>query len=210
MSQLLPHQRYGDIHHRIDIPNGAAYYPQIIWHLMRYKFVRGFVKPTDDVLDIACGTGYGTRLISDYCKSIIGVDNDEETIEYAEKIYGGENRTFKVGEVLEVSGKYDIIICYETIEHISRGDGLKAMQRFKDCLKSNGVLFVSTPKKLPVEECSPNRIESHLYEYDLEEFQALLNKYFERPILFSQTDEIITIGNLKAVWTFIGVCFYGQ
>lgn len=206
---LLPHERYGNIHHRIDIPNGSAYYPQIIWHLVRYKFVRGFVKPTDKVLDIACGTGYGTRFISDYCKSIIGIDCDEDTIAYAKEIYGGENRFFKVGDILEIDGKYDVIICYETLEHISKEQGVKVMQRFKDCLNPNGVLIISTPKKLPLEERSPNRLESHIYEYTLEDFQGLLNTFFERPIIFSQTDEVITIGNLKAVWTFIGVCFNG-
>ena len=206
---LLSHQRYGNIHHRIDILKGAAYYPQIIWHLMRYKFVRGFVKDTDNILDVACGTGYGTRLISDYCNSIDGVDFDEDTIRYANEIYGGDNRIFRVGNILEVTGTYDIIICFETIEHLSKEDGFKVIQRLKECLKPNGILFISTPKKLPIEECSPNRIESHLFEYTLEDFQELLNKYFERPVLFSQTDEIITIGNLKAVWTYIGVCYNG-
>lgn len=195
--------------HRIDIFNGAGYYPQIIWHLMRYKFVRGFVKPTDDILDIASGTGYGSRLISDYCNSVTGVDLDRDTVEYAKKMYGGENRTFIQGSILEITGKYDIVICFETIEHISKEAGILAMKRLKECLKPNGILFISTPKKLPKEELSANRIESHVFEYSLEDFQSLLGMFFERPVLFSQTDEIITIGNLRAVWTYIGVCWNG-
>ena len=196
-------------HRGIDIPNGAAYLPHIIYHLVRYKFVTGFVKPTDDILDIACGTGYGTRMLSDYCKSVTGMDINKETVDYATKLYGGENRKYLQGDILEVKGQYDIIVSYETIEHISKEEGLLAIKKLKDCLKPNGILFMSTPKRLPREERSPGRAEFHKHEYDYEDFIALLNGSFERPIIFSQTDEVITIGNYKAVWTYIGVCWNG-
>jgi len=196
--------------HRIDIPNGAGYYPQIIWHLVRYKFVRGFIKPSDEILDIACGTGYGSRMLSDFCKSTVGIDLDKDTIDYANKIYGGENRTFLQGNVLDIKGQYDIIVCYETVEHVNKEDGVLLLKKLKECLKPYGILFISTPKKLPQEKLSPNRIESHLFEYTLEDFQELLQGCFKRPILFSQTDEVITIGNLEAVWTYIGVCWNGR
>jgi len=196
--------------HRIDILNGSGYYPQIIWHLMRYKFVKGFIKPTDDILDIACGTGYGTRFLSDYCKTATGIDLDEDTVKYANDIYRGENRSYHQGNILEVTGQYDVIVCYETLEHVSKEDGIKVMQNLKACLKPEGILFISTPKKLPKEELSPNRIESHVFEYTLDDFKDLIYKFYNRPILFSQTDEIITIGNLKAVWTYIAVCWNGR
>lgn len=195
--------------HRIDIPKGVGYYPQIIWHLVRYKFVSGFLKPTDIILDGACGTGYGTRYLSDFCQEIIGIDIDDATIARANELYGGENRTFKKMNVLEATGKYDIIVCYETVEHVSQEEGHRLIQRYKECLKPGGILFVSTPKKLPIEELSSNRIESHEFEYTYEDFKGLLEDFFDRPIIFSQTDEVITIGNLKAVWTYIGVCWNG-
>jgi len=195
--------------HRIDIPNASGYYPQVIWHLVRYKFVKGFLKPTDKILDVACGTGYGTRFLSDYCAEATGIELEKDVVEYANEIYGGENRTYKQGNILEVSGKYDIIVCYETIEHISKEEGIKALGCLKECLNPGGILFISTPKKLPEEELSENRIESHVFEYTYEDFNHLLSQFFPRPIMFSQTDEIITIGNLKAVWTYIGVCWNG-
>jgi len=193
----------------IDIPNGAAYLPHILYHLVRYKFVKGFLKPTDEILDVACGTGYGTRMLSDFCKSATGIDINEDTVAYAIKNYGGENRSYYQGNILEIIGQYDIIVCFETIEHIDKEEGLLAVENLKKCLKPNGILFISTPKKLPEEELSPGRLEYHKYEYDYEDFIALLKGSFERPIIFSQTDEVITIGNYKAVWTYVGVCWNG-
>jgi len=194
-------------HRGIDIPNGAGYLPHIIYHLVRYKFVKGFIKPTDEILDIACGTGYGTRMLSDYCKKIIGMDINNDTIDYAIKNYGGENREYHQGNILDVKGKYDIITCFETIEHINKEEGVLALHNLRECLKPNGVLFISTPKKLPIEERSPGRAEFHKFEYTYEDFKFLLDNFFKRPIIFSQTDEIITIGNYKAVWTYIGMCW---
>jgi len=193
----------------IDILNGSDCLPHIIYHLVRYKFVKGFLKPTDYVLDIACGTGYGTRMLSDFCRGVTGVDINPDTVAYAYKNYGGANRDFQQGDILNIKGQYDIIVCYETIEHVNKEEGLLAIENLKKCLKPKGLLFISTPKKLPKEELSKGRSECHLYEYTYEDFSALLGNFFERPVIFSQTDEIITIGNYKAVWTYIGVCWNG-
>jgi len=197
-------------HRGIDIPNGAGYLPHIIYHLVRYKFVKGFLKPTDDVLDIACGTGYGTRMLSDFCNTATGVDINGDTIDYAIQNYGGDNRKYLQGSILDYEGQYDIIASFETLEHIGEEEGIIAIENLKKCLKPNGILIISTPKKLPLEERSEGRAKYHEYEYSYEDFTSLLNKSFERPIIFSQTDEIISIGNYKAVWTYIGVCYNGR
>lgn len=197
-------------HRGIDILNGAAYLPHIIYHLVRYKFVTGFLKSTDEVLDIACGTGYGTRMLSDYCRHATGVDINQDTVNYAIKNYGGENRTYIQNNILKMNGQFDIIVSFETIEHINKEEGLLAIENLKKCLTPNGILFISTPKKLPKEELSQGRVEFHKYEYTYKDFYALLNNFFERPLIFSQTDEIITMGNKKAVWTYIGVCWNGR
>jgi cyclopropane fatty-acyl-phospholipid synthase-like methyltransferase len=146
-------------------------------------------------------------MLSDYCKKAIGIDINEDTINYANKTYGGENRKYSQGNIIEIKGQYDIITCFETIEHITKEEGFLALKNLKKCLKPNGILFISTPKKLPQEELSPGRAEFHKFEYTYEDFLTLLNDFFARPIIFSQTDEVITIGNYKAVWTYIGLCW---
>ena len=190
----------------MDVFNSEECLDHLMFHLARYKFAKGFLKSTDSVLDIACGTGYGTRMLSDYCNDIVGVDINEDTVEYASEKYGGENRSFNQGSILEVEGEYDIIVCFETIEHMCKEAGVVAVENLKSCLKPGGVLFISTPKRLPIEERSKGRVEHHMFEYSYEDFVLLLSKQFDRPVIFSQTDEIITIGNHKSVWTYVGVC----
>lgn len=197
-------------HRGIDIPNGAGYLPHIIYHLVRYKFVTGFLKSTDEILDIACGTGYGTRMLSDFCRHATGVDINPDTVDYAIENYGGANRNFYYEDILKVKGQFDIIVSFETLEHVSKEEGLLAVENLKKCLTPNGILFISTPKKLPKEELSRGRAEFHKYEYTYDNFLGLLNNFFERPIIFSQTDEVITMGNKRAVWTYIGICWNGR
>lgn len=192
---------------KLNIKTADGHFDHVIWHLTRYKFARGFIKPTDSVLDIACGTGYGVRFLSDYCKSIVGADIDEKTLSEASKEYGGENREFKKMDIKSIEGQYDIVTCFETIEHISYEDALLALPSLKASLKKDGVLILSTPKKLSLNELSQNRLEGHLHEYSYKKFYETLSDYFIRPIIFTQSDEIISMGNKKACWTFIGVCY---
>lgn len=192
---------------RLDIDHANGHLEHIIWHLMRYKFARGFIKSTDSVLEIACGTGYGVRFLSDYCKYIVGADIDEETLSKASKEYGGENRDFEKMDIKFIEDQYDIITCFETIEHMSYEDALSALTSIRKSLKKDGILIISTPKKLPENELSQNRIEGHLHEYFYEDFYGILSKFFKRPIIFTQSDEIISMGNPKTCWTFIGVCY---
>ena len=50
-----------------------------------YHFSLQWLKKTDNVLDIACGYGYGTTIVSNYVKNVIGADLDKNTIESAIK-----------------------------------------------------------------------------------------------------------------------------
>ena len=193
----------------IDILNSSGYLPHIIYHLVRYKFVTGFLKPDDAVLDIACGTGYGSRMLSDFCGYVTGIDVNIDAVNYAAKNYGGKNREFYQGDVLKIRGQYDVIVSFETIEHISQEEGFLALGNLKECLKPGGILFMSTPKKLPEEELSEGRLKYHKHEYSYDEFKKLLGTFFSRPVIFSQTDEIISMGNSKAVWTYIAMCWNG-
>ena len=46
----------------------------------RYRFISQFIEKTDNTLDIACGKGAGTRIISDFAKEVFGIDYDEKYI----------------------------------------------------------------------------------------------------------------------------------
>lgn len=85
-------------------------------HLMRYFVARGFISPDDKVIDAACGTGYGTKLISEITKNTIyAFDQIEKLRHEAENI---------IYRKVDLSQKYqyphaDVAISLETIEHLT-------------------------------------------------------------------------------------------
>ncbi|WP_308436519.1 class I SAM-dependent methyltransferase [Virgibacillus salexigens] len=59
----------------------------LIEHIARYHFASNHAN--GNVLDFACGSGYGSHIIAKLCKNqinkIVGLDNDKQVIEYAKK-----------------------------------------------------------------------------------------------------------------------------
>jgi ubiquinone/menaquinone biosynthesis C-methylase UbiE len=106
------------------------------WH--RYLYASNFVK-NRVVLDIACGEGYGSYLLSKQAKSVVGVDIDSMTIEYAKNNYITSNLSFITGSASKIPISdhhcFDIIVSFETIEHLSEEDQFEFLSEIKRLLK---------------------------------------------------------------------------
>lgn len=148
-------------------------------HFERYSYASGFVN-AKEVLDIACGVGYGCKMLSGAgAKSVTGVDILGENIEFAKANYPGENITFIQNSIYEIdySDKYDVITCFETIEHIP--DDNLAIKKLFAALKNKGLLIISTPNRnitspnaRSINDAPSNKF--HTREYILSEFKELL------------------------------------
>ncbi len=93
----------------------------------RYMYARQFVY--GHVLDIACGEGYGSYLMSknpDVTK-ITAFDKSEQAVANANKNFSKDNIKFVVGVPETVEGKFDFLVSLETVEHLSEPDVLKEM-----------------------------------------------------------------------------------
>jgi SAM-dependent methyltransferase len=89
-------------------------------HLWRYYLARGFIEPTDIVVDSACGYGYGTKLLSQVAKKVIGIDKDAEAVKYASEHYKQDNNYFMAANLdqIETYPLCDVVVCVETFEHL--------------------------------------------------------------------------------------------
>lgn len=89
-------------------------------HLFRYHFAKGFVDPTDIVIDAGCGVGYGTELISRCAKKVIGIERDEEAIRHAMSRHKKDNNYFICTNLdqMESFPIADVVIAIEIIEHL--------------------------------------------------------------------------------------------
>jgi len=144
-------------------------------HIGRYKAGASLVKGKV-VLDIACGSGYGTKLMSKDAKKVIGIDIDEETVRYAKENYSGSNIEYLQGSGTEIpitDNSVDVVVTYETIEHID--DYEKFLQEIKRVLKKDGLALISTPND--EEYIEDNHF--HLHEFTYPKLQKLATKYFK-------------------------------
>ncbi|KKR22180.1 MAG: Glycosyltransferase, group 2 family protein [Candidatus Moranbacteria bacterium GW2011_GWA2_39_41] len=156
-----------------------------IEHLSRYIFASQFVS-NKIVLDIACGSGYGSDyLLKSGAEIVVGVDISEESIAYCKDKYNKDNLSFIVGSAVKIpmeDNSVDIVVSFETIEHIGAEDQFIFMQEIKRVLKKDGVLLISTPNIL----VSPQGNPFHIKELKLDEFSKLLRDNFLENKLFFQ------------------------
>ena len=68
-------------------------------HIHRYKFASNFIGPGDKVLDGACGSGYGSEIMSINGARVTGIDANHEAIEFANQHYAKNSVEFLVGEI---------------------------------------------------------------------------------------------------------------
>lgn len=88
-------------------------------HISRYMMAKGFIFPWETVLDAACCSGYGSKLIALSAKKVIGYEIDEGCIIDA-KHNKPKNCEFKVVDLDSCElPDVDVAISIETIEHLS-------------------------------------------------------------------------------------------
>lgn len=171
-------------------------------HLARYMFVVRQLKSTDRLLEIGCGTGYGARLLADHCQSVSATDAETGLGEYWEK-YNKPNLNLSP---TMPECRFDVVVCFEVIEHIEEEKAGEFLQKIKDRMTDSGVAFISTPRALPFEMRSRNRQLEHPKEYSPTEFRELLEKQFSRVFLFGQNDAIISTQNPEMAWNLVAIC----
>jgi len=155
-------------------------------HLHRYAIATELVKGKK-VLDIACGEGYGANLLAKYAAHVTGIDIDERTIEKAKNKYKAANITFKTGSAQQIpaeNNNYDVVTCFETLEHLSDHD--KMLAELKRVLAPAGVLVISTPEKKNYSDIPNYKNPFHEKELYGHEFKELLNRFFTHTCFYSQ------------------------
>ncbi|MEI2737654.1 MAG: class I SAM-dependent methyltransferase [Chitinophagaceae bacterium] len=157
-----------------------------IEHLHRYAIAMEFAAGKK-VLDIACGEGYGSKLLSKIADHVTGVDINADIINDAKEKYQSKNLQFLTGTVEDIpaaDGQFDIVVSFETIEHTTGHE--KMISEIKRVLKPEGLLIISTPDKKNYSDKTGYKNPFHTKELYIEEFSGLLHRYFKNVQLLSQ------------------------
>lgn len=175
-------------------------------HMARYLFAQRLAR-NKRVLDIACGTGYGTAELAHVAQHVVGIDVSPETVEAAKKTYAGANTTFQVADATKLpfpDGSFDLITAFEVIEHLEDWPAL--LSEARRLLAPDGQFIVSTPNK---EYYAETRVESgpnpfHVREFTYEEFSCALEQNFTSVRFYLQNHvealsfQPLSTANLKA------------
>ena len=153
-------------------------------HLERYEFAARHA--SGRLLDIACGVGYGTRLVADRAEDVaeaLGVDVSTDAITYASDRYAREGVRYAVGDAyaFEDAPGFDTIVSIETIEHLRDPVGFVA--RLVALLRPGGVLVASVPTT-PSVDANPH----HLHDFTERSFRRLFATHGLR-----QVDELLQV-----------------
>ncbi len=164
-------------------------------HLQRYQSVQGVVTGKR-VLDIASGAGYGAVLLAENAAHVCGVDIDYEAVNFARDRYKEVNLTYLQASLAALpfaSGSFDVVISFETIEHVSADLHNKFLEEILRVLSPDGFLIISTPDKHIYSELTDYKNEFHLKEFYRQEFCDFLKQFFPHVCLLDQLQGVAYI-----------------
>lgn len=155
-------------------------------HYHRYAVVQEIVAGKD-VLDVACGEGYGSAFMADVARKVTGVDISHEAVQYASTTYQKSNLDFQQGSATDLKfgdATFDVVVSFETIEHLAEQD--KMLSEIRRVLRPDGLLVISSPNRPIYSEESGEHNEFHVKELDFNEFDEILRKKFATIQYFGQ------------------------
>lgn len=182
-----------------------------IEHIHRYFVARQLCRGLD-VLDVAAGEGYGSALLAQTARSVVGVELDAATVAHATLAYTAPNLTFLEGDARRIplpDGAVDAVVSFETIEHFYEHELFLA--EVKRVLRPGGRFIVSSPERDVYSPAGAAPNPYHVRELTRAEFLERLSGSFahvavqgQRPMLGSAlvTETLPEGGQAGAPLTF--------
>lgn len=166
-----------------------------IEHMQRYRSVQHIVRGKK-VLDIACGEGYGTAILAEEAEEIVGIDIDAIVVQRAGETYKNKNLSYRVGNITAIpfpDQSIDVVVSFETIEHVEEEQQRQFLAEIKRVLKPEGFVVISTPNKAIYSDRYQYQNQWHKKEFYQEEFKEFLQKEFAYLTFYYQYDEVINV-----------------
>lgn len=147
-------------------------------HFRVYKFLAQ-VSIGKKVLDVGCGTGYGTAYLAEVAQEAIGIDISRMAINLARKRYPAVKFLRMDAHHLNFPAEsFDLIVSTENLEHLRDQDG--HLQELARVIKRGGLCFIATPNP---EMFVGIRNRYHIKENTFDELLLLLKRNFDDVVI---------------------------
>ncbi|WP_376692635.1 class I SAM-dependent methyltransferase [Wenzhouxiangella sp. EGI_FJ10409] len=176
--------------HQLDF-TGERFTPECVremayehWH--RYAWAAELVADKE-VLDAACGEGYGSNLLAARARSVTGLDIGEAAVAHARERYRRDNLQFDQGNATKLpydDGSFDVVVSFETLEHLEAQETLLA--EFRRVLRPDGFLVISSPDRKTYSDETGYDNPFHVRELYRDELESLIESSFPAFRLFGQ------------------------
>jgi SAM-dependent methyltransferase len=157
-------------------------------HVHRYRLASQLCKGLR-VVDLACGSGYGSAVLRESARAVLGVDNDAATVDMARATIGAEQDiAFEAADAVEflcrdLPADWDAIVCFEGLEHLPNPD--EAIAAFARHAARGMKVLISVPNSRTFEE----RNEFHVTDFGYEEAVEALSAVGDVTLLYQYLAE---------------------
>ena len=146
-------------------------------HKSRYRFASTKLKGKD-ILDAACGIGYGSFILAkdNKLRKIWAVDKDEPAHYFGKAHYDHKNILripLFLEDISKLDKEFDGCTCFETLEHLN--DAGLFLKQLHALIKPGGKLFASSPNEL-VMPFKPDKFRHHVRHFTPSEFDELFEE----------------------------------
>jgi len=148
-------------------------------HLRAYEEVSALAHGKS-VLDLGCNNGWGTHVIGQVARRVVGVDVSEKALAEARRCKTSNNVEFHRvdGDRLPYAdGEFDIVASCQVIEHIS--DYVPYLGEIRRVLSPDGIAVFSTPNaRIRLDLGMKPWFPFHVREFSAAELDELLRQWF--------------------------------
>lgn len=147
----------------------------------KYLFARKFCHDKR-VVDLGCGSGFGTDILGEVANVAVGIDSDQEILSEAKssRRFAYFYRYDLSKPVDYLANDYDVVTSMDVVEHLQTPTPL--LENAAAALRPGGLFILATPNVAKTHGTNP----FHIHEYSYTELRSLLLCYFGTVIILGQ------------------------
>jgi 2-polyprenyl-3-methyl-5-hydroxy-6-metoxy-1,4-benzoquinol methylase len=169
-----------DVHERLTLEESTAQTSLVCEHVQRYELAAALFDGAR-VLDLCCGSGYGSRILAEAGAEVTGVDRDGPTIDSARTRIGKPHGVkFELSDAVRFleqrASDFDAIVCFEGLEHLEDLEG--ALSLLEAFARDGGRVVASVPNSKAFGEEN----EFHVTDFGFEEAMEAFARFPESQV----------------------------